>query len=132
MKKIKLLLFAPSIIVGVLVLGIILYPNEAIKSAREGFSIWSNVLVPSLLPFIIGANLIVDLKIVDIIGFIINPITRFVFNVSGKSALAFAISTVSGYPVGVSLASEFRSNGQISKYEAQRLVSFVLHQDLYS
>ncbi len=34
MKKIKLLLFAPAIIVGVLVLGIILYPNEAIKSAR--------------------------------------------------------------------------------------------------
>lgn len=125
MKKNKIIaFFAPSIIVGVLVLGIILYPNEAIKSAREGFSIWSNVLVPSLLPFIIGANLIVDLKIVDIIGFIINPITRFVFNVSGKSALAFAISTVSGYPVGVSLASEFRSNGQISKYEAQRLVSF--------
>lgn len=74
MKKNKIIaFFAPSIIVGVLVLGIILYPNEAIKSAREGFSIWSNVLVPSLLPFIIGANLIVDLKIVDIIGFIINP-----------------------------------------------------------
>ncbi|MGO0807525.1 sporulation integral membrane protein YlbJ, partial [Clostridioides difficile] len=47
---------------------ILLKQHEAIRSAREGFSIWSNVLVPSLLPFIIGANLIVDLKIVDIIG----------------------------------------------------------------
>lgn len=125
MKKSKLIMFfTPVLIVILLILGIIVFPNESIASAKDGLNIWTTVLIPSLLPFVIGANLIVDLKVVDIIGLIINPITKFIFNVSGKSALVFAISTVSGYPVGSKLASELRINNEISKSEAQRLVSF--------
>lgn len=125
MKKNQIIIFfLPIIIVLTLIVGIIIFPQEAIKSAREGLHIWVNVLIPSLLPFIIGANLVVDLKIVDLIGIIINPITKLIFNVSGKSALVFVISTVSGYPVGAKLAYDLRSNHEISKFEAQRLVSF--------
>lgn len=125
MKKSKLIIFfTPIIIVLLLILGIICYPSESLEAAKGGLNIWTSVLIPSLLPFIIGANLIVELKVVDIIGFLINPITKFIFNVSGKSALVFVISTVSGYPVGAKLASELRSNHQISRAEAQRLVSF--------
>lgn len=116
--------FFPILIVIALILGIVSFPNESILAAKKGLSIWVNVLIPSLLPFIIGANLVVDLKIVDIVGYIINPITKFIFNVSGKSALVFVISTISGYPVGAKLASELRNNNEISKFEAQRLVSF--------
>ncbi|MGL5506389.1 MAG: sporulation integral membrane protein YlbJ, partial [Paraclostridium sp.] len=101
MKKNKFItFFAPSIIVLLIIFGIVLFPTESIDAAKSGFSIWANTLIPSLLPFIIAANLIVSLKFVDVIGLIINPITRKLFNVSGKSALVFAISTVSGYPIG--------------------------------
>lgn len=125
MKKNKLILFfIPIIIVLLLILGIVCFPSESIEAAEGGLNIWTTVLIPSLLPFIIGANLIVDLKVVDILGFLINPITKLIFNVSGKGALVFVISTVSGYPVGAKLASELRSNHQITRSEAQRLVSF--------
>ena len=116
--------FFPIFTVLTLIFGIISYPNESIIAAKKGLSIWINVLVPSLLPFIICASLVVDLKLVDIIGVLINPITKFVFNVSGKSALVFVISMVSGYPIGAKLASDFRNNNQISKSEGQRLLSF--------
>ena len=99
-KKQIINFFFPILIVITLILGIVSFPNESILAAKKGLSIWVNVLIPSLLPFIIGANLVVDLKVVDIIGYIINPFTKFIFNVSGKSALVFVISTVSGYPVG--------------------------------
>lgn len=125
MKLVKLTkYFFPKAIVLFLIIGIILFPQTSIESAKGGIHIWVNVLIPSLLPFIIGANLIVSLKVVDILGYIINPITKFIFNVSGKSALVFAISAVSGYPVGAKLASDLRCNNEISKNEAQRLVSF--------
>ncbi|EQK43816.1 putative membrane protein [[Clostridium] bifermentans ATCC 638] len=125
MKKIKFLKFlTPSLIVMLLIIGIILFPKDSILAAKNGFSIWVNTLIPSLLPFIIAANLIVRLKFVDVLGLIINPVTKKLFNVSGKSSLVFAISTVSGYPVGAKLASELRQNNEISKFEAQRLVSF--------
>ncbi|WP_455538435.1 sporulation integral membrane protein YlbJ [Terrisporobacter sp.] len=116
--------FFPKLIVLLLILGVIIFPKESIESAKSGINIWVNILIPSLLPFIIGANLIVSLKVVDILGAIINPITQFTFNVSGKSALVFAISAVSGYPVGARLASDLRFKNDISTYEGQRLVSF--------
>lgn len=123
-KKRLLNFFFPILVVITIILGIIKFPNQSIIAARKGISIWVNVLIPSLLPFIIGANLVIDLKVVDIIGYIINPIAKLIFNVSGKSALVFVISTVSGYPVGAKLASELRNQKQISKFETQRLVSF--------
>ncbi|RGX14139.1 sporulation integral membrane protein YlbJ [Paraclostridium sordellii] len=125
MRKNKFIVFLiPSLIVMLLIVGIILFPSDSINAAKNGYKIWTDTLIPSLLPFIIAANLIVKLKFIDIIGLIINPITRELFNVSGKSSLVFAISTVSGYPVGAKLASELRQNNEISKFEAQRLVSF--------
>ncbi|MCC3865819.1 sporulation integral membrane protein YlbJ [Terrisporobacter petrolearius] len=116
--------FLPKVIVLLLIIGIIIFPNDSIEAAKNGIYIWVNILMPSLLPFIIGANLIVSLRVVDIIGAIINPITQLVFNISGKSALVFAISAVSGYPVGARLASDLRFRQDISQYEGQRLVSF--------
>jgi len=116
--------FLPKVIVLLLIIGIIIFPNDSIEAATNGIHIWVNILMPSLLPFIIGANLIVSLRVVDIIGAIINPITQLVFNISGKSALVFAISAVSGYPVGARLASDLRLKQDISQYEGQRLVSF--------
>ena len=116
--------FFPKLIVLILIIGIVIFPNDSILAAKNGINIWVNILIPSLLPFIIGANLIVSIKVVDIIGALINPITQFIFNVSGKSALVFVISAVSGYPVGARLASDLRLNKDISTFEGQRLVSF--------
>lgn len=123
-KKQTLSFFTPILIVLFLITGIVIFPKESIESAKYGFKIWYDILIPSLLPFIIGANLIVELKITDIIGYIINPITELLFRVSGKGALVFVISMFSGYPVGTKLASELRNKNEISRFEAQRLVSF--------
>lgn len=75
LKKI-ITFFAPKLLICLIILGIILAPKSAIKAAKDGISIWINILMPSLLPFIIGANLIVSLKIVDILGILINPLTK--------------------------------------------------------
>lgn len=116
--------FIPIFIVFSLIVGVIIFPSESIESAKNGFRIWYDILIPSLLPFIIGANLLISLGIVDILGFIINPITSILFRVSGKGALIFVISMFSGYPVGTKLASEFRNRDKLSHFESQRLVSF--------
>ena len=32
---------------------ILVYPAEALKAAREGLNLWLNVMIPTLLPFLI-------------------------------------------------------------------------------
>lgn len=123
LKKI-IIFFIPKLIICLIIFGIILAPKAAISAAKDGILIWINILMPSLLPFIICANLVVSLKIIDILGVIINSITQKIFNVSGKAGLIFAISMISGYPVGAKFASDLRLENKISKYEGQRLISF--------
>ena len=61
-KKQIINFFFPILIVVTLILGIVSYPNESILAAKKGLSIWTNVLIPSLLPFIIGGKFSCRLK----------------------------------------------------------------------
>ncbi len=47
-----------------------------------------------------------------------------IFNVPGIGAYAFIMGIISGYPVGAKIVTEFRKNGECSKVEAERLLSF--------
>lgn len=112
------------VIVLTLVICIIIFPNESVKAAYNGLNIWFIVVLPALLPFFIGSELLAGLGIVKFVGTLLEPIMRPLFNVPGEGSFAFAMSVTSGYPVGVKIVSNLRQNNTISKIEAQRLVSF--------
>ncbi len=125
MKNSRLLTsILPGIIVLFFIISIVVFPKESIESALVGMNICTDILIPSLLPFLIGANLLINLKIIDILGIFLEKPSRILFNVPGKSSLIFAISILSGYPIGSKLISNLRQNNEISRVEAQRLSSF--------
>ncbi|AFS78667.1 putative sporulation integral membrane protein [Gottschalkia acidurici 9a] len=107
-----------------LVISIIIYPKHSVDAALEGVQTWLFVVLPSLLPFFIGAELLTKLGLVDFIGILLEPIMYPLFRVPGKGSFVFAMSVTSGYPVGASLVSNLRSENSITKSEAQRLISF--------
>ncbi|MBB6217823.1 sporulation integral membrane protein YlbJ [Anaerosolibacter carboniphilus] len=106
------------------VIFLISYPKEAVQSAKNGVDIWFNIVLPSLLPFFIGAELLIRLGVVSFIGSILEPLIRPVFNVPGEGSFVFAMSLTSGYPVGVKIVSKLRKEGIFSKEEGQRVMSF--------
>lgn len=103
---------------------IILFPTTAIEGASKGLATWFNVVVPSLLPFFITSGLLIELGTLNIVGSFLEPVMMPIFNVPGLGAFPFVLSLTSGYPVGVKLISRLRQNGNLSKIEAQRLLSF--------
>jgi len=121
-KKVKFIIFA--LIVFIMVFYILIYPSEIIEATRSGIILWANVVLPSLLPFFIGAELLVGLGLVKFIGVLIEPIIRPIFHVPGEASFIFAMSITSGYPIGVKLTSNLRRNNVISQSEAQRIISF--------
>lgn len=112
------------IIVCFLVLSIVFYPNHAFDAAQSGADTWFNIVLPSLLPFFIGAELLIGLGIVNFIGILLEPIVRRIFNVPGQGSFVLAMSVTSGYPMGIKLATKLRQQKILSKIEAQRLISF--------
>lgn len=133
MKNSRLLTsILPGIIVLFFIISIVVFPKESIESALVGMNICTDILIPSLLPFLIEPNLLINLKIIDILGIFLEKPSRILFNVPGKSSLIFAISILSGYPIGSKLISNLRQNNEISRVEAQRLSSFCSTSDRYS
>ncbi|MCC5911987.1 MAG: sporulation integral membrane protein YlbJ [Clostridiaceae bacterium] len=124
-KRSKLIVNYFVIMVVVFLVGcIVVFPNESVKAAYDGLNIWFTVVLPALLPFFIGAELLVGLGVVKFIGTLLEPVMRPLFNVPGEGSFVFAISVTSGYPVGVKISSKLRSDRLVSRVEAQRLVAF--------
>ncbi len=119
MKKVLLI-----VVVAVLMVFLILYPESCLKSARAGLDLWLTIVLPSLLPFMAASFILLETGIVRLISHFFAPVTRLLFSAPGESAYVFFASAFSGYPVGAKLAGELYAKKQISETDAQAIVRF--------
>ncbi len=103
---------------------LVLYPAQAVDAAREGLSLCARVIAPSLFPYFVLSNLIVELGLAGKLGRLLEPVMRPLFNVGGACAAAFALGFIGGYPVGARTALTLYERGESSKEETERLLSF--------
>lgn len=115
--------FLPFLI-AVFNLFILLFPNEILSSSKNGIVLWSTNILPTLLPFTIGTNILIQTGIIELTGIFLEPVMYPLFKVPGCSAFALICGMISGYPIGAKITQVLRSNEQISKSQAQRLISF--------
>lgn len=113
-----------AVVLLVLLIGVVSNPSLSLQSASDGLSIWFNVIIPSLFPFFIISELLIDLGFVQILGHLLSPLMGPLFAVSGQGAFPLTMGMVSGYPVGAKLSSSLRLKGEISLNEANRLICF--------
>lgn len=105
-------------------IGLVLYSSDNISSAKSGLLLWVNSIVPSLLPFFIATELLCSTNIVHLIGNLLTPIMKPLFNISGEGSFAFIMGIISGYPTGAKIAAKFRNENICTKEECERLLSF--------
>lgn len=104
--------------------GLMVFPQECVAAAKTGLALCGNVIIPSLFPFFVLASLVVDLGLARYLGRAMEPVMRPLFRVNGSCATALALSFIGGYPVGARTAITLYQQGQCSRAEAQRLLSF--------
>ncbi|MDC3416498.1 sporulation integral membrane protein YlbJ [Aquibacillus sp. 3ASR75-54] len=105
-------------------MALINYPKEALNASIRGIDMWWGTVFPSLLPFFITAELLIGFGVVRFIGVLFEPIMRPLFNVPGVGSFVWAMGMASGYPSGAKLTTRLRQEQQLTKIEAERLVSF--------
>ncbi len=125
MKPKNYISFIIPIAVAIFNILIILFPTQMIAASRQGLGLWFNNVLPSLLPFIIGTNILVGLGFVSFLGTLLEPVMRPVFGVPGCGGFALITGMMSGYPMGAKTVSDLKQKNLLSKTEAQRLVGFV-------
>lgn len=101
------------------------FPQTAIQSAREAMSLWAVSVVPALFPFSTAMSLLIALRVFNPISRLLQPFTRKFFGFDGHFSYLFLASAFSGYPVGAKLTTDLHLQHQISKDQAETLLSCV-------
>lgn len=111
----------------VLLVFLLFFPRESLASAQEGMQLWLNILLPTLLPFMILTGVLIQ---TDMIGQRLPPmesIWQKIFGVSPAGAYAVLFGLLCGYPMGAKLTSDLYASRKISRREAQYLLTFTNH-----
>lgn len=113
-----------SLGVCLMLLSLLLFPDQSVTAAKDGVQLCLNVIVPSLFPFFVLSTLCVELGLIRALGSLAEPLMAPLFRVGGACAGAFLLGIVGGYPVGARTAIALYESGQCSRDEAERLMSF--------
>lgn len=103
---------------------LILFSKYNIPAIKSGLNLWANSVIPSLFPFFIATELLLNTNFIQLAESLFNKIMIKIFNVNGSGAFALIMGFLSGYPVGAKIASDFRRDNICSKEECERLLSF--------
>ena len=103
---------------------LVVLPESSLQSASKGALLWWNVVLPSLLPFFICFELFNKSGFVRIIGCFLDPIMKPLFNLPGSCGFALFAGITGGYPLGARLTASLKETNQITKIEAEHLLSF--------
>lgn len=117
----KSILFFLSIVL----LGYICFcPRDAVQSSLAGVRLWFYTLLPSLLPFIILSDLLIQW---DRLPLILKPLDRIfakVFGLSSFGGYAMLIGLLCGCPMGAKVTADLHRQKKINTQEADYLLSF--------
>jgi sporulation integral membrane protein YlbJ len=113
-----------SFSVTVLAASLITFPQESFQASIRGLNMWWKIVFPSLLPFFIVSEMLIGFGVVRFLGVLFEPLMRPLFKVPGAGGFVIAMGMASGFPAGAKLTARLRQEGQITRIEAERLVSF--------
>ena len=113
-----------SILILLFTICLIMFSSSNFIAAKTGLSLWATSVVPSLFPFFVATELLVNTNIPYILGKLLNNIMLPMFNVHGEGSFAFIMGIISGYPTGAKIACDFQEKNILPKEECERLLSF--------
>ena len=103
---------------------ILFHSSYVLNSVIFSFNIWKNNIVPSLLPFFIISELLINYGFVEFVGEIFKPIMNLFFKARGVTSFIFIMSIVSGFPSSAKYVRELYLQNIIDENEATKLLMF--------
>lgn len=88
------------------------------------FKVWRTDIFPSLFPFFVLSELLVQYGFVELVGELFRPVMVHVFKTKGVCAFIFIMSMISGFPSSAKYTRELYLKGLLSKTEATKALTF--------
>lgn len=97
--------------------------EEVTNSVIFSFDIWKNNIFPSLFPFFVISNILINYGFVTVVSKILKPLTKL-FKVSDAAAFVIVMGLLSGFPSSAKYVKELVDKEAISPEEASKILTF--------
>lgn len=114
----------PILVSTFVIVMLAIFPDRYILTSLEGLKIFALNVLPSLLPFLFFAQLLTNIGVGEKMGRFLKKPCAFLYNTGGIGGYVFAMSVMSGYPIGAKLVSECIKSGSISRQEGKSILSY--------
>ncbi len=117
-----------NILINILLINIFIFLFLYSKDIKENIlfaaNIWFTNLLPSIFPFLLISNLLINYNFIDYLSNSVGNIIQKLFNLSKNSAYAIVTSIFTGFPTGSIYTRNLLVNKKISIEEANHLIMF--------
>ena len=96
----------------------------AIEAMEEGMRLCVSTVIPSLFPFMVFSELLVDSGAAKILGRCLGGGAARLFGISREGAVAVIMGFLCGFPIGSRSALSLYERGRISRGETEHILSF--------
>jgi len=120
-KTISLLIMIILITITFLLL---IYSSNVMEAVNFSISIWKDNLLPSLFPFFMISELLINYGFVELLGESLKKIMNKVFHLPGDASFIIIGSLISGFPSSSKYINELLEKEQINIKEAEYLLKF--------
>ena len=120
-KKISAL-FTVTVSIAAFLLSL-LFSERIAHSVRSSLQLCANVIIPSVFPFMILADLLYAYSSFSSLK-CIGTLFERLFKINRSGLYPFMLGALCGFPLGVKCASELYRRGELTKDEAERLIGF--------
>ena len=123
-KKSRLLSTIQLLFLSQLAFSILRAPANACSYAALALQLWFEKMIPSLFPFMVLSGMIVRLDFGRTISSPVYPLIGRLYRISKNACTTLICGFLFGFPLGAKTVAEQYSLGQLSKPQAQYLLSF--------
>lgn len=117
----------PVMASGIVCLLIITKSAVASQGIINGLKICSNVIIPSLFPFMVFSSFVIKSGLYTKIGKILGKPIKLIFNLPACASGAVIMGFIGGYPIGLSMTTELLDMGVIEERHARRMALFCVN-----
>ena len=105
---------------------IIIMPQASASGVITGLKFCSEILIPSLFPFMVLSSLIIKTGLSEKIGEIFSPIIKNLFHLPSCTAATIILSLIGGYPTGAIGVNELYRQKKITQKQAEQMLLFTV------
>lgn len=95
-----------------------------LESVSFSFHIWKDNIFPSLFPFFVLSEILVQYGFVEFVGEIFKKVMNKLFRINSNCAFIFIMGIISGFPSSAKYTKELYEQGLITEKEATKVLTF--------